>query len=128
NFAERHYRGPDGKPTREVDNLRVALKPVRKLYGSTLARDFSPLKLRAVQEDMVRSGLSRTVINDRVRRIRRALKWATSVDLLPVTVVQALATVAPLQRGRCNAPESPGVKPVDWGVVDATLPHLPRQV
>src|SRR5262249_42529817 len=37
-------------------------------------------------------------------------------------------TVAPLQRGRCDAPEGPGVKPVDWADVDLTLPHLPRPV
>jgi hypothetical protein len=128
NFATRHYRGPDGEPTRELDNMRVALRPLRKLYGSTLAQDFSPLKLRAVQEEMVRSGLCRTAINDRVRRVRRAFRWAVSVELIPVSVVQALATVAPLQRGRCEAPEDPGVRPVDWADVDATLPHLPRPV
>src|SRR5262249_23665284 len=128
NFAGKHYRGPDGNPTRELDNLRAALRPVRQLYGSMPARDFSPLKLRAVQEEMVRSGLCRTVINDRIRRVRRAFKWAASVELIPASVVSALATVPPLLLGRCDAPESEGVRPVDWGHVEATLPHLPRQV
>jgi integrase len=126
--AERHYRGPDGRPTRELDNLRAALRPVRRLYGALPARDFSPLKLRGVQEEMVRSGLCRAVVNDRVKRVRRAFKWAASVELIPASVVGALATVPPLLRGRCDAPESPGVKPVDWAHVEATLPHLPRQV
>ena len=49
-YAETHYRTPDGTPTRHTLNLRDALKPVRALYGSTLARDFGPLALRAVRE------------------------------------------------------------------------------
>jgi hypothetical protein len=64
--AQQHYRGADGKPTGECDNLRDALRPVRKLYGTTPALDFGPLALRAIQEEMVRAGLCRTVINDRV--------------------------------------------------------------
>jgi len=42
--------------------------------------------------------------------------------------VQALETVPALQRGRCDARESDGVRPVDWKDVEATLPHLPRPV
>ena len=126
--AEQHYRGPDGRPTREVDNLRAALRPLRRLYGSMPASDFGPLKLRGVQDDMVRSGLCRTVINDRVKRVRRAFRWAASVELIPGSVVEALTTVPPLLRGRCAASESEGVKPVDWTHVEATLPQLPRPV
>ena len=42
---------------------------------------------------MVKSGLSRTTVNARVNRVRRAFKWAASVELIPVTVVQSLQTV-----------------------------------
>src|SRR5262245_10725868 len=54
--AKKHYRAPDGTPTRELDNLRDALRPLRKLYGATPAREFGPLALRAVQQEMVRAG------------------------------------------------------------------------
>lgn len=127
-FAEKHYRHADGTPTGEFDNLRHALRPLRELYGSTPVRTFGPLALRAVQQEMIRAGLCRTTINARIRRIRHAFKWATSVELIPTPVAQALATVPPLLRGRCDAPESVGVQPVDWSVVDATLPHLTRPV
>jgi integrase len=126
--AETHYRSLDGTPTRELANLRDALRPLRKLSGSTLACNFGPLALRAVREEMVKAGLCRTVINARVRRIRCAFRWAVSVELLPPAVIQALETVPGLRQGRCAARESLGVKPVDWAVVDATLPHLPRPV
>jgi integrase len=77
---------------------------------------------------MIRTGLARTVINARVNRIRRAFRWASSVELIPVAIIQALETVEALKRGRCEAHESPGVKPVSWTEVEATLPHLPRPV
>jgi integrase len=122
--AKKHYRHADGRPTREQDNLRDSLRPLRKLYGHTPARDFGPLALRAVQEEMIKAGLCRTVI----KRIRRVFRWAVSVELIPASLTQALETVPPLRRGRCDAQESKGVRPVKWPDVDATLPHLPRYV
>jgi integrase len=126
--AEQHYRHADGTPTGELNNLRDALRPLRKLYSHTLACDFGPLALRAVRQDMIRAGLCRTVINDRVKRVRRAFRWAASVELIPASVVQALDTVDGLKKGRCDARESDGVRPVRWEHVEATLPFLPRPV
>jgi hypothetical protein len=126
--AQRHYRHPDGRATGEQDNLRHALRPLRRLYGHTPACNFGPLALRAIQGEMVKAGLCRAVINARINRIRRAFRWAASMELIPPTVVQALAAVPPLLRGRCDARESPGVRPVEWSLVEATLPHLPRAV
>lgn len=126
--AKKHYRHADGTPTGELDNYRDALRHLRRLYGDTPAKEFGPLRLRAVREEMLKADLCRTTINARVHRIRRAFRWAASMELIPVSVVQSLGTVASLQRGRCQARESKGVRPVDWKVVDATLPHLPRAV
>ena len=62
-----------------LDNLRLALRPLRRLYGHAPARDFGPVGLRTVREAMVRDGLGRTTINARVNRIRRVFKWAASI-------------------------------------------------
>jgi integrase len=126
--AKKHYRHPDGSPTGEQDNLRDALRPLRKLYGHTPAKDFGPKAMRALREEMVRAGLCRKTINARVNRVRRVFRWAASVELIPVSIVQALATVEALRNGRCDARESKGVTPVNWEEVEATLPHLPRPV
>lgn len=57
-FARTHYvKG--GKPTSEVDTIRQALRFLRKLYGSTPAREFSPRKLKAVREAMVSHRITR---------------------------------------------------------------------
>jgi integrase len=127
--AKTHYRGADGKPTQELENLHEALKPLRRLYGHTLARDFGPLALRALRDTMVRSGwLARTTINSRINRVRRAFKWAASVEMIPATVHEALRTVEGLQRGRTEAREPDPVEPVALEVVEATLPFLPRPI
>jgi hypothetical protein len=73
---------------------------------------FGSLALRAVRDEMVRSSLARTTINARVNRIRRVFRWATSLEMIPVAVVEGLATVAGLQRGRTSAPEPASVRPV----------------
>src|SRR5262245_39781340 len=39
-FAERHYRDPDGKPTKELASFKYSFRPLRKAYGMTAAKDF----------------------------------------------------------------------------------------
>src|SRR3954447_4951058 len=58
--AATHYRGADGAPTQELQNVKDALKPLRRLYARTPARSFGPLALRAVRDEMVKSGLARS--------------------------------------------------------------------
>ena len=127
-YAKTHYRHADGTPTGELDNYRHALRPLRQLYGDSLAREFGPLRLRAVRQEMLNTGLCRTTINARIHRIRRVFRWAASMETVPATVIQGLNSVASLQRGRCTAPESPGVHPVEWTRVEQTIPQLPRPV
>jgi len=103
--AEGYYRGLDG-PTGELENLVVALRPLRKLYGSTPAADFGPLALQVVRDEMIRSGLSRTTINARVHRVRRVFRWAASAEMIPGSIVHDLETVGPLKKGRTVAPET----------------------
>ncbi len=86
-WAERYYRNEQGEPGQELDNLRSALKPLRRLYGHERAAAFGPLALRAVQEDLTKSGLSRGVVNARVNRVRRRLQVGR---LLPADPVRRL--------------------------------------
>ncbi len=36
--AKVHYRHPDGRPTSEINNYKLSLKPYRELYGMTRER------------------------------------------------------------------------------------------
>ncbi len=132
--AEQHYRRPDGTTTNELSDYRYSLRPLRHLYGSLPAAEFSPLKLKAVRQLMVdgydhpkygtQAALSRGVVNQRVGRIVRMYKWAVAEELVSETVYRALRAVPGLQRGRCEARETEPIEPVAEAVVDATLPFL----
>lgn len=122
-FVETHYR-KDGKPTSEVENTRQALKFLAPILA-TLACEFGPMALEETRERMVAAGRSRPTINRDVHRVRRMFKWASSRELLDVAVYQKLCTLAPLRRGRTEAPEPPPVRAVPDDVVEATLPKLP---
>lgn len=126
--ADQHYRGADGKPTSEIYEVKIVIKAIRELYEDTPVVEFGPLCVKAARQQWVKEGRSRTECNRRVGVVKRIFKWAVSEQLVPVTVYQAVATVAGLQRGRTEAPEVPPVGPVDDAVVDATLPCLSRHV
>lgn len=126
-FAKEYY-AKDGVPTKEFVEMALALKPVRELYGSTYAREFGPLKLQAVRQHMIDKDLSRGVVNHRINRIKRFIKWATSQQLVPPSVHQGISTVVGLRRGRTTARETDPVTPVEDRHVDATLPHTSPQV
>jgi integrase len=118
-----YYRYPDGRPTREQEDYRRSLKPVRELYQDLPAAEFDSLALEAVQRQMVEGGLSRGVINQRVGRVRRMFKWGAAKKLVPHAVYAALADVEDLHMYRSAARETGPVQPVAESHVEAVLPH-----
>ena len=126
--AESYYVGPDGQPTGELDNYRVALRPLLKLYGTTPAAEFGPLALKAVREEMVRSGWARTNINRQVNRIRYVFKWATSQEFVPGSVWEGLRSLVGLRQGRSEARETEPVRPAPKLLIEAVKPFVSSQV
>jgi integrase len=151
-FAQGYYV-KNGKPTSEVNTIAQAMRFVKKLYGHTAAKDFGPLALKAVRQEMVRHPITRTIkvkdpetgqkkeqakllhqgmarrnINKQVGRIKRMFAWAVEEELVPVNVYQALACVKGLKKGKGQAREKPRVKPVPVANIEAVLPHLPAVV
>jgi integrase len=126
--AQTYYRHRDGSPTGEVDAIRLALRPLKRLYGHTPAADFDSLGLKAVRDEMVRGGRCRSRVNRDIHRVKRMFRWAASEKLVPLTVHQSLDTVEGLREGRSEARETEPVRPVAEHVVEATLPHMRPQV
>lgn len=122
------YYTKNGRPTSEVDNNRQALRFLRRLHGSLPTRDFGPQALKAVRQAMIDAGRCRSLINKDLNRVRGMFRWAVEQELLPVTVYQALQTVAGLRKGRSEAKEAKPVGPVSEEHVRATLPFLSPQV
>lgn len=129
-FASKYYvKG--GLPTQEQDCIRMAVRPLLKLYQYEIAGNFGPIALKAVRNEMLAGGTwSRQTINRSIDRIRRMFKWAESEELLPKheNIAARLASVDCLRKGRCEARESKPVKPVDDSKVEATLPFMPAAV
>jgi len=123
NHAQGYYR-KHGKPTDEFDNIRCSLRPVKQLYGRTVAAEFNPRSLKVVRDAMIESGLARNTINNRVSRIRRMFRWATEEDLISGEVYHGLGAVAGLKAGRTNARETAPVEPVPEEIVFATIDKL----
>ncbi|MFO0806223.1 MAG: site-specific integrase [Gemmataceae bacterium] len=126
--AEKHYRRADGSQTSELHEFKSLIRIVRPLYGDSPVSEFGPLALKAVRELLVAKGLCRSLINQRIGRLKRIFRWGVAEELVPETVYRALDAVAGLQAGRCDAPEAKPIGPVHESVVEATLPFLNRYV
>ena len=123
-FAERFYCDSEGQPTREVENLRVALRPVLDLYGTLAVRDLGVRQLKTLREQMIERGLARKTINDRVNRILRLIGWAAEEELVGPEILVGFKAVRPLRRGRSRAKEGKRVHPVEWPAVEAVLDRV----
>ena len=126
-FAEGHYVR-DGKPARELGNIKDALRHVRPLYGATPAARFGPLSLKAVRRSMIEAGLCRNTINARVGKIRRMFKWAVAEELVPPGVLEGLRALGGLGKGRGGVRETGPVRPVEPDQVEAVLPFVSKPV
>jgi integrase len=127
--ATGYYRGPGGRPTSELANVKSALKAVRLCEGGRylhlpVAR-FGPVALQTVRDYMVSLGWARTVVNARVARVRAAFEWGVAQEIVPAECLVALHAVAGLAAGRTTARETEPIRPADPEDVEKVLPHLP---
>jgi len=106
-WAQSYYRR-NGKLSREYTNIIHALRPLATLYGTSYASSLDLAAFEAVQMAMVKSDLSRRVVNDRMRRIRSVIKWAASRKLIPADVLMAINGVRALRRGQYDVRETLG--------------------
>ncbi len=125
--AEGYYRRADGSPAAELDNLRLALIPLRQLYGTISACDFGPVALKTVRQTMVDAGLGRRTVNQRIARIARTFRFGVENELVPAAVHQALKAVPGLKAGRSGVKEARKVKPVPDDHVEAVRLYLSSQ-
>jgi integrase len=115
----------------EYNNFTQAVKPISELYSMLPAKKFGPVEFRTTRAWWLNRETSRKVgkcsrktINEQMNRVKRLIKWAVAEGMVEVSVYETLRCVESLKKGRCTAPESKPVKPVDKATVDATLPHL----
>lgn len=137
-WAEAYYRRADGTSTRELGNYKTTLKPLKDLYGETLAKDFGPRAFKAIRDSIIAPkrdekgreapGACRHYANQTMNRLKRVFRWGVSEELLSVSVYEALRTVPGLKRGRSEARESEPIRPVTNEHIDAVRPFVSEEV
>jgi len=126
--AEQYYRTVTDGRVKELEQYRLALRPLKELYADTPASEFGPRALKAVQLKMIDLGWCRPYVNKQLNRIRHVFKWAVADEIVPGSVLYALQAVPGLRRGRSDASEPKAVKPVPIEKVEAIQPFVSRQV
>jgi integrase len=122
-FASGYYV-KHGKATGELDNIRCAVRVLKKLFGSTPAAAFGPKDLELVRQAMIEDQLGRKTINGRVGRLKRMFRWGTKEGLIPRGSYHALLAVEGLKRHRSAAKETGPVTTVPEKDVLATLSYV----
>jgi integrase len=125
---ERQYRRHDGTHGSELEKIRLSLRPLRRLYGPTLARAFGADALETVQRAMIDGGLCCRTVNQRVTRIRGLFLYAKQKKLVPADVYHEIRDVAGITPDRFSARPSKVIKPAPAAHVEAVRPFLSRQL
>ena len=144
-FASTHYV-KNGEST--DDRYRAAIGPLATMFGSTLAKEFGPKKLKALREFIIQRGNMRTAdfdalgnlttsgeplgrgyVNNLMKSVIRMFKWAVTEEKVPPSVPASLAAVSGLRKGRDPRVREPEpIKPVPEDhfqpVVDASSPQI----
>lgn len=102
------YHVKKAKPTVGPVNIRLAIRTLRQLYGQTIAREFGPLRLKAVRPATDEAGICEGEIDRRVGRLVRVFDWGISEEMVSPSVRQS---VPGFRRGRAFAWESKPVRP-----------------
>ena len=110
--------------------IRSALRHLRVHAGDQIAGDFGPLAFQDVRRAAAERGtLTRQTVNKWATCWRAALRWGVAQEMIPVSVVDAVACVAPLKRGEVpGLRENQKVMPVPQAAIDAVRPFVSRQV
>jgi integrase len=118
------YYIKNGKPTNEIDALRIVIRDAKLLFGHELAADFGPKKLKAVRQLWIDRGQARPTINKNMRRLTRIFRWAVEEEMVPGELLPNLTAVPGLKKGRCQSPEPEPILPVGLATVEETIPHM----
>lgn len=141
--AEQHYRNERGEVSREVVNLRLALRPFLEELRDRTTDTLSCADLGAVRQRWTLAECcperddqgkpipgtgrkyARGAVNNSMRRCLFVLRWGAERNMVPGPVWHSLTAFRHLGYGRGGLRETDPVEAVPRGVVDAILPHLP---
>lgn len=112
--AQRYGVDPYG----EYANVELTMRYWVRHSGPLRVGDFGSRRLKEFRAWRLEEGDSARYVNSHVGRIKRALRWAVSEEMIPASVVTTLEVVQGLPT---NGEKR---KPVEWRHVEAVLPHV----
>lgn len=118
----RSYYGTGKRGT--YATMKRITNDLKDLYGRLNVVDFGPLQFKALRQRLIDKDLSRGYINDTMKRVVQVFRWGASEGMFAAAIVQNLAIIPGLRKGRRGIRETQPVEPVDKKLVEATLPHL----
>lgn len=129
-----YYRRAGGQPTGEAANYATMRARFRAycLAEVQLAQQEGRPPLATITKGLVagwlaamaHEGLTRTYINQSLRRFRTMLRWAASLELVPDELVNSVRLVQPLRANRSGAREVGPKRPPSRPVMDAIMAEL----
>jgi integrase len=108
----------------EVEKVKVAMRPVRELYGETRAAELGPIAYRVLRQKLVDAGLCISTIRDRMGIIRRMIAWGVEHEMMPADTLQRVLAIQPLRARRDGVKPTKKVRPAPEADIKAILPHL----
>ncbi len=123
----------------EYYKVKLAIRPLRRLYGSSELLQFGVLQWKNVRQyvldgkngkegDPIRVP-TRRYVNTFMQRVTRIFRWAAGDgDMYPGELALKLERIEPLKVGRTKARETEDVEGVPDEIIEKTLEHLPPVV
>lgn len=110
-FWDGHIKAMRNK--RDTGHFKLALRPLNKLFGDSLLKEFGPVKYRMVRKQYIDNGWNVTHINHQAGRLKQMLRWLVGEELYPVEQLHAIREV-PDVTDRDASPRQ-ATKPIsDW--------------
>lgn len=124
-WASTYYRRQDGSQTREAVNCEIGIRLLRSRFGRKPIDDLTHRDILDARDELVRAGLQRRTVNQRVGIWKRFFAWALDHRLCSASTKAEAWAVGGLKPHRSLAREGEPVRPVRHLDVKRTLPYLP---
>ncbi len=119
-----YYKGERERASSSSVNAPIDVRMFRDLYGNASLQELTHADMLKLRDALVRSGVSRKTVNQRLWRVKYMISWALDEALVPATVKAELTQVKGLKRGRTPAPESKPVRPVTDAAIEAATAKM----
>ena len=123
-WATSYYVKPNGRPTREAQNMEHALRHLMAVAPQRTLESLEVEDIKFLREHIIDQGICRPMVNARVTRCRRFVKWCIENKYVDQYALLPWQLLKPLAYSRSRAPERDPVESVPHDIVQKTIDQL----